>query len=147
MISVDNKKGKTGSLDRQDSSSIIIEESNINNASASKASSSKRGRGIIEESIQESLVSGSGGSNSSSSAVPKKNGRSDLILSEYEIERLKSLQQIKEFEERKQANKEKNSQLITGLLTEMNQYEQSSVSTLVVERMEKYITQSLARKD
>jgi hypothetical protein len=33
------------------------------------------------------------------------------------------------------------------MLQEMNKYEQASVSQLVVERMEKFITQSLARKD
>lgn len=33
------------------------------------------------------------------------------------------------------------------MLDEMKRYEQASVSTVVVERMEKIITQSLAQKD
>lgn len=68
-------------------------------------------------------------------------------MTEMEIEREKTLKQIRDFEEQKQANKEKNSKLISDLLSEMNKYEQASVSQLVVERMEKFITQSLARKD
>jgi hypothetical protein len=44
-------------------------------------------------------------------------------MTEMEMEREKTLKQIRDFEEQKQANKEKNSKLISDLLSEMNKYE------------------------
>lgn len=46
-----------------------------------------------------------------------------------------------------QLDKEKREQLVGELLGELNRYESASVSTLVVERMEKIISKSLAQKD
>ena len=44
-------------------------------------------------------------------------------------------------------DKEKREQLIGEMMSELNRYESASVSTLVVERMEKIISKSLAQKD
>lgn len=133
-----------------DRSSSILEDPNLAYASQSRVSSSKRAgnSAAIEESIEESIASGGSvlqNSNSSSTVqAPKRVGPK---MSEHELEREKTLKQIRDFEEQKQLNKERNSKLISDMLQEMNKYEQASVSQLVVERMEKFITQSLARKD
>lgn len=51
---------------------------------------------------------------------------------------------MSEFEKNKQADKQKRDALVSELLGELNRYESATVSTLVVERMEKIITKSLA---
>ena len=94
-----------------DRSSSILEDPNLAYASQSRVSSNKRGgnSAAIEESIEESIASGGSilqNSNSSSTVqAPKRTGTK---MSEHELEREKTLKQIKDFEEQKQLNKEKN---------------------------------------
>ena len=45
------------------------------------------------------------------------------------------------------ADKEKREALVSELMTELNKYESASMSTLVVERVEKIINKSMASKD
>lgn len=55
--------------------------------------------------------------------------------------------QVKEFEVKIKQDEEKRKGYVNEMLEEMKRYEQASMQTVVVERLEKIITQSLAQKD
>ena len=52
-----------------------------------------------------------------------------------------------EFDKKIKEDENKRKKLVNEMLDEMKRYEQASMSTVVVERMEKIITKSLAQKD
>jgi len=52
-----------------------------------------------------------------------------------------------EFDKKIKEDEAKRKRLVNEMLDEMKRYEQASMSTVVVERMEKIITKSLAQKD
>lgn len=52
--------------------------------------------------------------------------------------------QVKEFEVKIKKDEEKRKGYVNEMLEEMKRYEQASMQTVVVERLEKIITQSLA---
>jgi len=51
--------------------------------------------------------------------------------------------EMKKYEEQMQRQQSKRKEHINEMLEEIKKYEQASVSTIVVERMEKIVTQSL----
>lgn len=57
------------------------------------------------------------------------------------------MEQIRKFEEDRKADQEKREKLMSELVGELNRYESTTEATLVVERMEKIISKSLAQKD
>lgn len=136
MVSVDNKRGspskraaESGSYDKDSS---IAEESQLNQAASESRASSvqrKHGSGIIEEDIED-LVSSAQHSGSSELKPAKKPvllpKLTDMQL--HQIEREKSLEQIRKFEEERKANQEKNTALIHEFFHELNGYERATVS-------------------
>ena len=63
---------------------------------------------------------------------------------QHESEREKTERQIEQFKQNLENDKLKRDKMVGELLGELNRYESSTVSTLVLERMEKIISKSLA---
>ncbi len=86
------------------------------------------------------------GFNSGSSAnIPKsKKIDRDRVRREHETEKDKTNKQIEEFKQNIENDRIKRDKLVSEMLGELNRYEASTTSTLVLERMEKVISKSLA---
>lgn len=86
------------------------------------------------------------GLNSGSSAnIPKsKKIDRDRVRREHETEKDKTNKQIEEFKQNIENDRIKRDKLVSEMLGELNRYEASTTSTLVLERMEKVISKSLA---
>ena len=84
--------------------------------------------------------------NSGSSAnIPKsKKTDRDRVRREHETEKDKTNKQIEEFKQNIENDRIKRDKLVSEMLGELNRYEASTTSTLVLERMEKVISKSLA---
>ncbi len=84
--------------------------------------------------------------NSGSSAnIPKsKKIDRDRVRREHETEKDKTNKQIEEFKQNIENDRIKRDKLVSEMLGELNRYEASTTSTLVLERMEKVISKSLA---
>eukprot|EP00347_Sterkiella_histriomuscorum_P003387 403364494 len=117
----------------------IAEESFIQQQmSVSRASHQKRGS-MREDSIQEELEA----------SEDKQSARKQLKLNVQKQEKPLTEHQIQmaEFEKKMKMDEDKRKNYVNEMLQEMKRYEEASVSTVVVERMEKIINQSLAQKD
>jgi hypothetical protein len=154
MFSAEKRSpGKKGhhSYDKHSNSSIA-EDSHLQHAEASRGSSGKiKISGGIEDSIPESLIDEEEGLNSgsSSSALVTKNkqleaANRERLRKEHESEKEKTNRQIEEFKQNLEKDKLKRDKYVGELLGELNRYESSTVSTLVLERMETVISKSLA---
>ena len=84
--------------------------------------------------------------NSGSSAnIPKSRKIDrDRVRREHETEKERSNKQIEEFKQNIENDRIKRDKLVSEMLGELNRYEASTTSTLVLERMEKVISKSLA---
>ena len=140
---------KSASYDKNSTSSIA-EDSNLLLAEASRGSSTKqKNSGAIDESIHESVIEEDEGLNSASSGNIAKNKKIELanrdrLRREHDTEKDKTKRQIEEFKQNIENDRIKRDKLVGEMLGELNRYEASTTSTLVLERMEKVISKSLA---
>lgn len=98
---------------------------------------------MIEE--EDGLNSGSSGHIGKNKRIEQAN--KERMRREHETEKEKSNKQIEEFKQNLENDRLKRDKMVGELLGELNRYESSTVSTLVLERMEKVISMSLAKKD
>lgn len=90
-----------------------------------------------EDSIEEEIEGASGSNSEDRLKKQKKTKASEKPMSEHD-------RQVKEFEVKIKKDEEKRKGYVNEMLEEMKRYEQASMQTVVVERLEKIITQSLA---
>lgn len=118
--------------------------------SSSSLRDSRRPPSVAEDSILEearrspdrdSILEESGLNRQSSSALKQ----AESIPEEQDFSSARSVQN--QFELRAREDEARRKKLVHEMLEEMRRYEQASVSTVVVERMEKIIVSSLAQKD